>query len=116
CSSWWRSPDRSWCCGGFAVVLLWFLPLLLPRFARSGFTRRGELFFPHDRLHPRHVLAQPANFFEALRLPHLELELQPEELVVEIALLLPELGIGQISDFFCIHKISLFSMTAKLPI
>ncbi len=40
-----------------------------------------------DSLHPRDVLAQAADLLQALRLSHAHLELQPEELVVELALL-----------------------------
>jgi hypothetical protein len=36
-------------------------------------------------------------------LSSLELELQPEELVVELTLLVHQFSIGQISQFLCIH-------------
>jgi hypothetical protein len=50
-----------------------------------------------------HVFAQSANFCQALGLSHLKLELQPEELVIELALLVFQLGVGQVSDFFYVH-------------
>ena len=57
-----------------------------------------------DGLHPRNVPPQPADLFQALGLSHVELELQLEQLVAQLMLLVLELGIGQVSDLFCVHN------------
>src|SRR5215471_10936856 len=76
--------------------------LLLPRFACC--VRSRQFFFAHDGFHSGHVFAQAANFLQAFCLSHLELELKTEELVVEVTFLLSQLGISQVSNFFCIHS------------
>jgi hypothetical protein len=66
--------------------------LLFP--ALSFLRRRGALALTQDRLDPRNVLAQAANLFQALCLSHVELKLQFEELVGELALLVVQLNIS----------------------
>src|SRR5208282_4188959 len=57
-----------------------------------------------DRLYPRNVPAQAANLLQALRLAHVELKLQLEELVGEFAFLMVQLFFCQIPDLICFHK------------
>src|ERR1700722_8634508 len=57
-----------------------------------------------DRLHPRNVLAQPANLFQALGLPHVQLKFQLEQLVGQFAFLMLQLFFGKISNLVCLHK------------
>src|SRR5208282_5226954 len=57
-----------------------------------------------DRLYPRNVPAQAANLLQALRLAHVELKLQLEELVGEFAFLMLQLFFRQIPDLVCFHK------------
>ncbi len=45
---------------------------------------------PQDRLDPRNVFAQPANLLQAFRLAHVQLKLQLEELVRQLALLVSQ--------------------------
>src|SRR5208282_984077 len=76
-----------------------FQPLFLLRFAGSG-----KFALAGNRLHPRNVLAQATDLLQALRLPHVQLEFQLEQLVVQIALLVPKLVICQIANFIRFHK------------
>src|SRR5205085_12544906 len=63
-------------------------PLLLLHCPACGRALAG------NRFHPRNVLAQPAHLLQALRLPHIELELQVEDLIVELPLLMAKLVVG----------------------
>src|ERR1700675_3564688 len=56
------------------------------------------------RLHPRNILAQPANLLQALCLSHVQLKFQLEELVGELAFLIAKLFFRQVSDFVYFHK------------
>src|SRR5579871_6097596 len=87
--------------------------LLLGRLGRgrttSSFCRRmalyhdAQLLLPGHGVNAGHVLAQSADLVQALRLSHLELELQTKELVIELLLLVQQFGVSQISKFFDIH-------------
>jgi len=57
-----------------------------------------------DRLHPRDVFLQSADLLQTFRLAHAELKLELEELVVQLMLLVFELGIGQVANLFCIYN------------
>src|SRR5260370_20776973 len=63
----------------------------------------AQLLFPHHGVNTGDIFAQATNFVEALGLSHFELELQPEELIVQLALLVHQFSVGQISKFLCIH-------------
>ena len=63
----------------------------------------AEFTLASDRLDARQVLAQLAHLFDAARLSHFELELQPEELISSIALLVHQLVGTQISNFLDVH-------------
>ena len=65
----------------------------------------GRLTLPRDGLDARDVFPQRANLLQALRLSHVELELQAEELVIELAFLVLELDVGQVADLFSLHKV-----------
>src|SRR5580693_10011299 len=58
-----------------------------------------------DRLNACNVPAQTANLLQTLRLAHIHLKFQLEELVSKLALLMAQLVFRQISDLFCFHKI-----------
>src|SRR5690242_7381459 len=73
---------------------------------------RGQFALARDGLHSRNVLAQAANLFQAFGLPHIELELQLEQLVAELVLLVPKFLSCQVSYFFAFH--SQFSVLASL--
>src|SRR5207244_12343267 len=77
--------------------------------AISRFLSCSQFLLAHDGLNAGHVFAQTANLLQALCLPHLELELQPEELVIQLALLVLQLGIGHVSNLFSIHCFLLLS-------
>src|SRR5271156_3155330 len=51
-----------------------------------------------DCLPPRNVLAQPANFLQAFGLAHVQLKLQLEELVRQLAFLMLQLFFGKIAN------------------
>src|ERR1700743_3039350 len=74
-----------------------------PSRCRMALHHNAQLLFAHHRVDARHVLAQPANLVQALRLSHLQLELQTEKLVIELLLLVLQFGVGQVSKFFDIH-------------
>jgi len=65
----------------------------------SGFAG-GKFTLTADSLHPCNVAAHAAKLLQALGLAHVELELQLEELIVEIALLMAKLIVGQVAYFF----------------
>src|SRR5260370_15953168 len=70
-------------------------------FPALAFLRCGRAHpLADDRLDARDVLAQPAHFLKALRLSHVQLELQLEQLVGEVALLVLQLCVSQVLDFF----------------
>src|SRR5271165_2197448 len=56
-----------------------------------------------DGLHARDVLLQVADLLQALGLPHLQLELQLEQLIGQVTLLVGQLDVGQIADLLCVH-------------
>src|SRR6185312_3602495 len=64
----------------------------------------GECTLAGDGLDPRNVLAQATHLLQTFGLAHVQLELQLKELVLEIALLVPQLVIGQVPYFFCFHN------------
>src|SRR5947199_4272290 len=99
CSFCSRPQRLSLPCAGPRLVHL-SPPLLLLRCSACGRAPAG------NRFHPRNVLAQPAHLLQALRLPHIELELQLEELIVELPLLMAKLVVGWVADLFGFHKIS----------
>src|SRR5947208_1017639 len=65
---------------------------------------RCQFALASDGLHPRNVLAQAANLFQALGLSHVELELQLEQLVAEVVLLVPKFLSCQVPYFFGFHN------------
>src|SRR5207245_3538201 len=73
---------------------------------------RCQFALASDGLHPRDVLTQAANLFQALGLSHIELELQLEQLVAELVLLVPKFLSCQVPYFFGFH--SQFSVLASL--
>ncbi len=84
--------------------------LLRLRFAGGQFALAG------NRFHPRDILAQASNLFQALGLAHVELKLQLKELIVKIALLVAEFLIGQVADFFRFHKLFHFSVRRRFAL
>src|ERR1700683_219182 len=98
----WRRLLQPLPCGALALFPLpglrdWFPPLSFLRCGRA-------LALAADRLDARNVLAQPANLLQTLRLPHVQLKFQLEELVGELAFLVAKLLFRQVSDFVCLHK------------
>src|SRR5713101_7332803 len=85
-----RQPCQSVPCGGACV-----LPVG-PLFPSLFFLRLagGQFLLAQDGLDARNIPAQPANLFQALRLSHIHLELQLEELVRQVPLLVLELDLG----------------------
>src|SRR5205814_3788412 len=75
---------------------------------------RREFPFTQDGLHPRNVFAQTANFLQALCLAHAELKLQAEKLIIQIALLLFELSVRLVANFFALHNLNLAFNSACL--
>src|SRR5580692_5973893 len=112
---WRRLRPRSPCAGPApARSGLRFQPLSFLRCAGLGCTGlgctgrcyacRGALALPKDGLDPRYIFAQAANLLQALGLAHVQLKLQLEQLVRQVALLMGKLFFGQVSDFVCVHK------------
>src|SRR5450755_4352895 len=91
-------------CGSSAECVLDSAILLFLRSARGG-----QFALASDGLHPRYVPAQAANLLQALGLSHVELELQLEKLVAELALLRNQFVGGQIPYFFRFHISSAFA-------
>src|SRR6266849_7289967 len=97
CACGWRRLLPPLPCGAPAPaqqpMLIWTNALL--RIPALSFLRRGgALALTQDCLDARNILAQAANFLQALRLPHVELKLQLEELVGELALLVVQLDVS----------------------
>src|SRR5271157_6666631 len=68
----------------------------------SGFAT-GQFLLALHRVDAGNVLLQLANLLQALGLSHLQLKLHLEELVRQLALLMKQFGIGQISYLLYIH-------------
>src|SRR2546428_8448543 len=64
----------------------------------------GKFLLTHNGFDAGDILAQTANFLQALCLSHVELELQLEELVSELMLLMTKLDVGEVADFLRFHK------------
>src|SRR5271163_4422203 len=102
------SPAPRWSWPSCSRPLLPPLPCAGPAPARSAVLRTSWLRFPpsaflrcgrartlaQNCLHPRNVLAQPANLLQALGLAHVQLKLQLEQLVGQILPLMLQLGVG----------------------
>src|SRR5579872_5856649 len=67
-------------------------------------TSGRALALAEDRFDARNVLAQAANLLQALRLSHVQLKFQLEQLVGKLALLVAKLNVRQVSDFVYLHK------------
>src|SRR5208337_3448816 len=130
--SWWTPLCQSKSCGGRPRSLCWFqlfrswltlspsqpawwplssFSLAPPLFslvppprpwARKRLCHRQFLLALH-RVDAGNVLLQLANLLQALGLSHLQLKLHLEELVRQLALLMKQFGIGQISYLLYIH-------------
>ncbi len=62
-----------------------------------------KLLLAYDGLYPRNVFLQLANLLQTLGLSHLQLKLHLEQLVGQLALLMVQFDIGQVSNFVYVH-------------
>src|SRR5260370_137093 len=88
---------------------LWMSLPLLRLLAGAGSGRT----LARDGFHPRNIFLKATDLLQTLRLSHVELELQAEELVVELALLMLELVVGQVANFFRFHDQFLSSLCGE---
>ena len=63
---------------------------------------------------PAQCLAQAANLLQALGLSHVQLEFSLKSWSCQLALLVAQLVVGQVSNFFCFHKSVLSSQLSAL--
>src|SRR5256885_9931486 len=74
----------------------------------------GGCTFAGNRLYARNVFAQTAQFFQTLGLAHLELQPQLEKLIAHLCFLMPKFFVGQVSNFFRLHELSVETLLARL--
>src|SRR5438045_982804 len=65
---------------------------------------RRDLPLPQNRQHPRAVLLQPAQLLQPIRLPHVDLKLETEELLFHFMQLILQIVIVEIAYFLRLHN------------